>query len=205
MKKNIFTILLALALVLSCVFVAAPDAHAAEAHSHCYCVNAEHVPETHVCEENVVWEPYEKGMTLVDGGHYYLVDSSSAEKRELVDAENPLHITICLNGQTFRAQFPFKVANGNTLTICDCKGTGAIRSSKTDATGYSVWVGKNGVVNFYGGILSGMTSTGKYARPVVVDGGTFNMYGGTIKNGDSGTITTGTPNLGSGGNVPIKN
>jgi len=31
------------------------------------------------------------------------------------------------------------------------------------------------------------------------------MYGGTIKNGDSGTVTTGSPNVGYGGNVLIKN
>ena len=204
MKKFIM-MLLALALVCS-FMVAAPAASAEEAtHSHCVCVKSSAKPEGHVCDETVVWEPYVKGMTLVDGGHYYLT-ADVGETRNLTSSTNKLNITICLNGHTFRAQTPFKVQNGNTLTICDCQGTGAIRSSQTKGTGYSVWAGYNGgVVNLYSGILSGMISSGVYARPVVVEGGTFNMYGGVIKNGDSGTITTGSPNLGYGGNVLVKN
>lgn len=205
MKKYVFTIL-ALALALSFLFVAAPAAHAEEeTHSHCVCVNAATKPADHVCDVTIVWEPYVKGMTLVDGGHYYLTQNEG-ETRNLTSSSNKLNITICLNGFTFRAQTPFKVQNGNTLTICDCKGGGAIRSSQKNGTGYSLWAGYNkGVINLYSGIISGQVSEGVYARPVVVEGGTFNMYGGTIKNGDSGTITTGTPNVGYGGNVLIKN
>ena len=145
-------------------------------------------------------------MTLVDGGHYYLTGAVGETRNLTGTGSKKLNITICLNGYTFRAQTPFKVTNGNTLTICDCQGGGAIRSSQGNGTGYSVWAGYNGgTVNLYSGILSGLIGSGVNARPVVVEGGTFNMYGGTIKNGDSGTVTTGSPDLGYGGNVLIKN
>ncbi len=212
MKKNIMCVLLSLVLVLGLMVIAAPNAFATEGettepagHTHCICVRSEAKPADHVCDETIVWEPYVKGMTLVDGGHYYLT-GDVGETRNLTSSSNKLNITICLNGHTFRAQTPFKVQNGNTLTICDCQGGGAIRSSKADGTGYSVWAGYNkAVVNLYSGILSGQTTTTIFTRPVVVEGGTFNMYGGTIKNGDSGTVTTGSPNVGYGGNVLIKN
>ena len=213
MKKNLLSLLLAVVLVLGLMIVATPAMATEEettpaepaAHSHCICVRSEAKPADHVCDETIVWEPYEKGMTLVDGGHYYLT-KNEGETRNLTSSSNKLNITICLNGFTFRAQTPFKVQNGNTLTICDCRGGGAIRSSQAKGTGYSVWAGYNkGVVNLYSGILSGqINNNGVYARPVVVDGGTFNMYGGTIKNGDSGTIATGSPNVGYGGNVLVK-
>ncbi|MBR5569871.1 MAG: hypothetical protein IKW10_03160 [Oscillospiraceae bacterium] len=213
MKKNLLSLLLAVVLVLGLMIVATPAMATEEettpaepaAHSHCVCVRSEAKPADHVCDETIVWEPYVKGMTLVDGGHYYLTANTGETRNLTGSGTKKLNITICLNGFTFRSNTPFKVQNGNTLTICDCQGGGAIRSSKADGTGYSVWAGYNkGVVNLYSGILSGLISAGYNARPVVVDGGTFNMYGGTIKNGDSGTITTGSPNVGYGGNVLVK-
>ena len=213
MKKNLLSLLLAVVLVLGLMIVATPAMATEEettpaepaAHSHCVCVRSEAKPADHVCDETIVWEPYVAKMTLVDGGHYYLTQNEGETRNLTGSGDKKLNITICLNGFTFRSQTPFKVQNGNTLTICDCQGGGAIRSSQAKGTGYSVWAGYNkGVVNLYSGILSGLISADYNARPVVVDGGTFNMYGGTIKNGDSGTIATGSPNVGYGGNVLVK-
>ena len=139
MKKNLLSLLLAVVLVLGLMVMATP-AFAEEgttepaAHSHCVCVRSEAKPADHVCDETIVWEPYVKGMTLVNGGHYYLTEAVG-ETRNLTSSSNKLNITICLNGFTFRSNTPFKVQNGNTLTICDCQGGGAIRSSKVASGG----------------------------------------------------------------------
>lgn len=212
MKKNVFTILLALALVLSCVFVAAPAAYAEEttAHTHhCYCVNAAEgaVPETHVCEESATWTELTSSTTIVDGGHYYL----NGDLAKAVTVSSDITITICLNGYTLKGQRPLVVSKGN-VNICDCKGTGKmhITSFTTSSAGAPIYVssssGGAGTVNLYSGIIRGIGNNNVKTRAVVVKGGTFNMYGGSIV--DGGVTAETTTNsvasyAGYGGNVLV--
>lgn len=217
MKKNLLSVLLALVLVLGLTVFATPAVFAEEgtettepaAHSHCYCINAAEgaVPETHTCEEGVTWEALTTSTAPVDGGHYYLTkDTANGNFGKLTNSSAKKNVTICLNGFVFKAQTAIKVQNGNTINICDCQGGGQVRSSKTDGTGIAVHAGYNkAIVNLYSGTISGYIMSGVYGRPVIVDGGTFNMYGGSIINGDSGTLTTdGITSNGYGGNVFIK-
>lgn len=205
MKKNIFTILLALALVLSCVFVVAPDAHAAEAHSHCYCVNAEHVPETHVCEENVTWvDLSDAPNTITESGHYYLTKNLAKG----VIVSSAIEVTICLNGYNLYAGCPLTISSGGVVNICNCQSEGCVYSTnrtKEAAVLISSSSTAIGTLNLYSGNISGSANSGAKIRAVAVKGGVFNMYGGQLVNGASDGTNTKDTKVGLGGNISVYN
>ena len=135
---------------------------------------------------------------VLDGGNYYLKTGKD------VTIEHPIQIkgtvTICLNGQTIQStaedQPVFEVVSG-TLTLTDCKNNnkGAVTHC-FGGTGSGVEV-NGGKFNLYGGSITNNTTTGN-GGGVYMTGGTVNMYGGAIAGNTAAGSAEGT---GNGGGV----
>ena len=113
-------------------------------------------------------------------GCYYLSDSFEPSYSIIVKGD----VTICLNGHNINMKSAgnvFKVDEGGTLTLTDCKGNSSISHSDV-AWGRGVLVSK-GTFNMYGGKICNNKCASGYQMSgagVEVDKGTFNMHGGEI-------------------------
>ena len=113
-------------------------------------------------------------------GCYYLLDSFEPSYSILVKGD----VTICLNGHNINMKSAgnvFKVDEGGTLTLTDCKGSSSISHSDVE-WGRGVLV-SNGTFNMYGSKICNNKCASKYqanGAGVEVDKGTFNMHGGEI-------------------------
>ena len=116
-------------------------------------------------------------------GNYYLSNSFEPNYSILVKG----NVTICLNGSNINMKSAgnvFKVDEGGTLTLTDCKGSSSISHSDVE-WGRGVLVSK-GTFNMYGGKICNnkcASNTQTSGAGVWVDKGTFNifnMYGGEI-------------------------
>ena len=124
------------------------------------------------------------GDWLLPEGAYYLKGEGSGKE---VTIDKPIvirkKVTICLNGKTLQSTAKnkpvFLIEGTGELTLTNCEGTGKVihnRSLSGSGTGVEV---NGGTFNLYGGTITGNT-TDTYGGGVCVSGGTFNMYGGTI-------------------------
>lgn len=185
--------------------LAAPEGRAAEHSHHCYCGGQD--PVDHVCETEAEWTPVNSGnvISVADGGHYYLEKNMAAS----ITVKNGETVTLCLNGFTLRAQCPVVVYNG-VLNICDCKGTGLIRTTVPQkAQGVTVLISSTetsvGTVNQYSGTIDGTANDNLFCRAVELRGGVYNLYGGTVRNGASDGSVSSDSKAGYGGSVLVQN
>lgn len=125
----------------------------------------------------------------LSSGKYVLSDDITAAAACTINGD----VTLCLHGNTLTngittgtassAKRLFTVSSG-TLTICDCVGGGMIYSEDIDNT-YAVYVGGGtsaAKVELKGGTIKGFKRTGGGTGGVFVgSNGTFDMYGGAIK------------------------
>ena len=131
------------------------------------------------------------GNWLLNGGNYYLrTDVENYREFSEVKIDHTIvikgNVTICLNGQTLESigeNMPvFRVKAGGTLTLTDCTNNNKGKVTHfSDGTGSGVEV-NGGTFNLYGGTITKNTATDTYGGGVYVSGGNskFNMYGGTI-------------------------
>ena len=189
--KKLLSVLLAAAMIMS--FIVVPVS-AEETHTHCWCINSEAKPEGHTCDEAIEWTPIGKSGTSYDipgDGYYYLNWTGATAKK--IAIKSPYKVVLCLNGASIRAQTCIDMVAGTELTICDCSAskTGIITTTKNTP----VPVIANTTVNFMSGNISGTYgTTAKTTSVTVSTDGIFNMYGGTITNGQ---------NTAAGGNVAV--
>ena len=162
-----------------------------------------------VCKKDVYWQPWVGGSFSTAGGHFYLPADTETSYLPCSTGRSSLPTcTVCLdlNGNTYnrtKGRAMYVYANA-TLNIMDCAGGGEVVSFGIDkGTSGGVLGVAGGTVNFYSGTLrmsdehaeavrGGVVYVGTNSSVKAV--GTFNMYGGTIKNGEV---------LGRGGNVNI--
>ena len=113
-------------------------------------------------------------------GCYYLSDSFEPSYSIIVKGD----VTICLNGHNINMKSTgnvFKVDEGGTLTLTDCKGSSSISHSDVE-WGKGVLV-SGGTFNMYGGKICNNKCASRYQTSgagVLVEKGTFNMHGGEI-------------------------
>ena len=144
--------------------------------------------------------PDSNGKYVLNGGNYYLKTGKD------VTIEHPIQITgtvtICLNGQTIQSTATdkpvFEVAEKGKLTLTDCGSTGKV-THFSDGTGSGVEV-NGGEFNLYGGSITNNTTntTTGNGGGVKVTSGTVNMYGGAIADNKAAGSAEGT---GNGGGV----
>ncbi len=138
------------------------------------------------CEgEMLQWQPT---ATIPTGaGNWYLTDSYTATAMTIIgnDLNLDLNGKVVTMGQGGAARF---LRIDKNVSITDTVGTGAfIKDAATSYTvwGTGVWVYNGGTLNLYAGTLDGNNAAGSAdAGVLLISGGSaFNMYGGTIQNG----------------------
>lgn len=173
----------------------------AMAHTHCWCRNADVVPVGHTCDTTTEWKDiknYYNGnfIQIDEGGKYCLTEDVSKSLK--ITTNEPVYLD--LNGYWLNAMIPVTVEDGMDLTVCDCKGSGSIRSSRNftaSPSGRAVIV-KGGKFTLMSGTLDVTLNTNMNtkSRNVEITGGEFTMFGGMIAHGT-------TQGKAEGGNVYI--
>ena len=150
------------------------------------CTDGEHAVKT-------TWRPIstETEMKAVQMGCYYYL----TQDVEIKDTWKPKSgVVLCLNGHsiTFVNGDNYSVieVNTGTFTLCDCSGskgkiTHGYSSSNKKYLGRGVSV-NGGMFNMYGGSITGNTVQNGSGGGMYVKNATFNMYGGSI----TGNTTT---------------
>jgi len=132
------------------------------------------------------------GGTMYNGD-YYLGSNLSFSKQ--ITVKN--HARLCLNGYTltFAEGYGLNVEEGASLTLCDCKGTGAIVRGPRTSNGDSSILNNSGTMTIYSGnyCLDG-EGVGVY------NSGTLDIYGGSfgVHLYNSGTATIYQANIHNG-------
>ena len=208
MKKRLFAILLALTLALSllptAVFATEGEDTAAgspalavqsdntgiaaqAAHTHCYCGGSVTAGD-HTNHEDVTYTACTKANYLrqifyiekVDVAYAYLENDMTLDYYfSIIDGKT---LYLCLNGHTLNlGEYNIKVSNGSAkLYLCDCSAqkTGTVSGGSSYCVSVNDVVNYNATFNMYGGTLKGGNTTN--GGGVNVNNAAFNMYGGTI-------------------------
>ena len=133
----------------------------------------------------------EKNKLPTETGSYYLTEDMTLSAQQTIDSGK--EVTLCLNGRsvTVTGAVTGIRINGGTLNLYDC-GTEEHRYS-INSNGLAVT--GSGDKSFTGGYIT--HSQGKQGMAVDNNGGTFNLYSGTII-GHQTSHYTGTVNIQSG-------
>ena len=176
----------------------AAAARTGETHEHYLCGGTTCNEKGHEQEDTKPpFKPWDKDATT-KGGAYYLTSDLNG-----LTVPSGVNLTLCLNGHSISSSYDgptIEVKPGATLTLCDCKDAkydhGITHARNVYGTGVLVGktvgtkdtVGKNDAVfNMYGGYIYGNSplaasaSMAGSSSGVTVAGGTFNLYGGTIR------------------------
>ena len=147
-------------------------------HRHCFCQGADTLPANHSCDKKAKWTGITATKTISESGYYFL-DWAGLKAASLTINAKDVHL--CLNGANIRAQTTITLKAGASLTICDCSEgqTGVVMSTKNTP----VTVPTNTELTLFGGTVTGTYSPTVSKISVLVTGGTFNMYGGSVANG----------------------
>ena len=206
MKKRLLSVLLLVCMVLTLLPTAAfaedmheHDALPAAAHTHCYCGGSVNAGD-HTGHSDVTYTAYNNASSLKqilksdDVIYAYLTNNITLDRLYLPEGKT---LYLCLNGHRITFDdYQVTLNNNTTLYLCDCstEKTGTISRSggKTCCVLVS---GENATFNMYGGTLRDGNSTG-IGGGVKLEKGTMNMYGGTITENtattDGGGIYVGT-------------
>lgn len=142
---------------------------------------------THIGES---WTPISDLSEIKGNGNYYLTDNVKLTASWTSGSYNGRNVKLCLNGFDIIANvddsaIKLSTYDGNTLTLCDCVGSGEIthgvKADGSKYTGAGVEVPGTQTFNMYGGSITGNNSGYSNGGGVYVSAtGTFNMYDGTI-------------------------
>ncbi len=155
-------------------------------HTHCVCGTNNLSTKGHSCNKNQVWTGIDDLSEITSGGYYYLkqdVTITSTDTYSSVYTSGNQYcglkisddVALCLNGHSIIMKNPEGVTADvdavmveGHFALTDCQGTGTIKHAKN---------------------LSGETYQGKGVK---VQGGTFDMYAGTITGNTSEYDTGGS-------------
>ena len=212
MKKRLLSVLLLVCMVLTLLPTAAlagdmheHEALPAAAHTHCYCGGSV-IAGDHTSHDNVV--TYKACTTAsylrqifwienVDVAYAYLENDMTLDSSFSITDGKTLYL--CLNGHTLNlGEYYIWVGNrGGKLYLCDCsaKQTGTVSGGSNRCVSVDDLADYKATFNMYGGTLRDGNRTG-HGGGVDVANGTMNMYGGTITENtatsDGGGIYVGT-------------
>ncbi len=124
----------------------------------------------------------------------------------LTDTWKPANVFLCLNGHKITGADGKAVIELSiaAFTLTDCKGTGKITHA-SGGTGCGVYI-NGGTFNMYGGSITGNTATdgkGRGGGVYVTSGGAFKMFGGSIT-GNEATDGGGVYMIGSNSKFTMK-
>ena len=146
--------------------------------------------------KNVLWTAIstEKELRAIQGGnsssnrqYYYLTNNIVLNNTSW----NPTdYISLCLNGYSITANGNFDTItvgegkHGDSLTLCDCNGSGNNTGEITHVNGmkgHGVYLKPFSDLSLYSGNITG-NNTDANGGGVYLTGGSFHMYGGSITN-----------------------
>ena len=146
---------------------------------------------------DVTWEPWPTdNKPVMDGTHYYYLTQNVTASASIAIGSETDHAStlhLCLNGfQISGSVRPFKVYG--TLDLCDCTGKGVLTGSSTSLAP-AIYVYEGGTWNLFGGtVTASKKSTNTNGGGVCCVNGTVKMYGGTV---------TGGQTVANGGNIML--
>lgn len=199
MKKRILSIILSIVMLVGLLPTTAWASHTYGHEGHYDCHGSCHVDrdphKTVKVRDWTVWDGTDKDdVTLGDqltAGSYYLTGNVEVNSVTIVGEVN-----LCLNGRTItttNGYGAFHVKSGATLNICDCSTSLPGKIENTNAsTDYPGIRNNGGTVNVYGGTVSG-AHTGIINKNN--NGGTVNVYGGTVSGTNTGIKNEQNSNL----------
>ena len=157
------------------------------------------------------WTPISDLSEIKGNGNYYLTDNVKLTASWTSGSYNGKNVKLCLNGFDIIANvddsaIKLSTYDGNTLTLCDCVGSGEIthgvKADGSKYTGAGVEVPGTQTFNMYGGTITGNKNT--FGGGVLLgNGSTFNMHGGSITGNKADANSTSTSD-GLGGGVCAK-
>ena len=157
------------------------------------------------------WTPISDLSEIKGNGNYYLTDNVKLTASWTSGSYNGRNVKLCLNGFDIIANvddsaIKLSTYDGNTLTLCDCVGSGEIthgvKADGSKYTGAGVEVPGTQTFNMYGGTITGNKNT--FGGGVLLgNGSTFNMCGGSITGNKADANSTSTSD-GLGGGVCAK-
>ncbi len=112
-------------------------------------------------------------------GTYYLSESNATALTGVIIIPAGETVTLCLNGNTLDMGDYYIMVRG-TLHIHDCKNTGLITSSNSGWIIYNYGVGGEGTFNLYGGTIKEKDGTTMSHGAIYAYGALTNIYGGTV-------------------------
>ena len=177
MKKTILSLLLVV-VMLAGMFVVPVNAAGKTIDAYC-----QH------CKETKTWMALETVSDSITGtsyDHYFMASTGG----RIIYGAKTITGTVCLDldNQEYRGNRRLIVADGATLNI-QGQDTGVLSGLGADGfgPGGAIWVQEGGTVNMYGGNLlyrtHSQTNRGATNGGAIAVDGTFNMYGGTVKDG----------------------
>ena len=188
MKKRLLSIVLSLVMILGLMPAGIFAASAATVHAHCVCGKSGCSDASH--GEELTWIGISSLDEIGTSGNYYLTKSIEINERWYVFGDT--NITLCLNGYSISCRNSVEgdtlyaaILNHGTLTITDCDVSGTITYYNPKHPGTIIY-NRGGTVNLWNGSISGND-----AGHGVFNSGTFNMYGGKIRNNKTPTAYRG--------------
>ena len=154
-------------------------APATPTHSHPVCGSATCTNPDHASDhaDSLSYEEWTATEGEVTRGNYYLDKNITLTGNIEITGD----VKLCLNGYAITTVDDeivdglFRVRTGDTLTICDCKGSGSLTSQGENNP---IIMYGAGVFNLYGGTISAPNT----AIGTTTASGSVNIYGGTVQN-----------------------
>ena len=179
-------------------------------HSHCVCAGT--LEHSHTDVQWIAWgdDLAEQTKLPTADGNYYLVDNIALSADQKVSSGTT--VQLCLNGYNVTCTAKNVYSVYSALSICDCAQQPGTMQGGNTTNGGTVYIGANGHLKLYGGILSQngtvesggvlyISGTGKaQIYGGLITGGVTTSYGGNITNYGSLEIHGGTVEKGSSGN-----
>ena len=211
MKKRLLSVLLLVCMVLTLLPTAAfaedmheHDALPAAAHTHCYCGGSVNAGD-HASHSNVTYTAWNGTSSISytnNTAYVYLTNNITLDGNLNILGDKNLGaktLYLCLNGHTLNlGEYYIGVGNrGGKLYLCDCSAnkTGTVSGGSNCCVSVDDAADYKATFNMYGGTLKNGNRTG-HGGGVGVLNGTMNMYGGTITENtatsDGGGIYVGT-------------
>lgn len=179
-KNRLLAGVLSFAVLLSAVPTLTLQASAAGEHTHCLCGKTHTSIGDHTAAESITFTEWTDPDKLPwESGCYYLTKDYNLTTMWALQSGKD--ITLCLNGHTIKSDnfdidynSVISIQSGSKLTIVDCKGSGTVRTHKSNIPAVKVY-NANASVRIFGGTYTGK-DTGLY-----IDAGNADIYGGTFK------------------------
>ena len=154
-------------------------------HTHCICGNSSKNVNGHTHDAGITFLPWTETNKLPASGNYYLTRNVTLTGYATASG----NLNLCLNGYSitfFNKTSKIQATKaGVTVSLMDCStdGKGKLEAVNLNDPKGKLWMENGGTIDLYGGTLNGV------GAEIHTTGGTFNMYGGKITGNKETTVS----------------